>query len=129
MATDTLDILITEFTPAPPASVNDGHDLDLTTHDLRLVAGINRVRQSIGIAVWWFTGEWLFDKSVGVDWYSILGTKYSAGVLESLVKEAILGVDDVTKIARFEMTWDNTKRKVSMNVYVDTAYGTLNVEF
>ncbi len=128
MATDTIDILLTDFTPAPPAEYNDGHDLDLTSLDLQLVKDLNRVRQSIGIAVWWFTGEWLFNMSLGVDWYSVLGTKYSVGKLEALVKSAILDVDDVTKITRFDMTWDNVKRKVSMDISVDTLYGTLKVE-
>ena len=129
MSTDIVDIKL----DASPYLLgtntrNQGfHDLDLTTYDLQIVSGIDRVRQLLAVRIWFFLREWKFDKSKGIDWYAVLGDKYKAGDLEVMVKDTILGTDDVTRIAKYIQTFDNSIRKVSIHFSVDTTFGPLEM--
>ena len=127
MATNTIDLLLTDYTPAPPALDNDGHDLDISTGDLQTVSGVEMVTQSLVIALWWFVGEWKFDTSQGTDWYSILGEKYRASEVEAKVKNTIMSMADVNKILSYSQIFDNSNRKLAITFTVDTAYGIAEV--
>ena len=122
---NTIDISLTDFNPAPPALANDGHDLyiDPETADFQMVSGIDMVKQAVGIALWWFAGEWAFDTSTG--WISpdTMGSKYNAAAVSARIKSVILAVPDVNRILSYSQSFDSSTRKLSVAFTFDTAYG------
>lgn len=94
------------------------------------IDNLAEIKQRISTKLRLMRGEWFIDTQEGVPWQVGLGysagTRIQAMLLE--VKSAILGVDGVTSIIKFESQFDSSTRAHAIIVEVNTIYGTTTVE-
>jgi len=89
------------------------------------------VSQAISTRLKLLKGEWFEDVSEGLPLFqSILGqngTTNNLTIADALIKERIVGTQDVTSIESFSSTYDSETRSYSFTVTVNTKYGTTTV--
>jgi hypothetical protein len=94
------------------------------------VNNIDEIKQRVSTKLRLMRGEWFVDLQEGVPWQVGLG--YAANTrIQSLlieVKSAILSVDGVTSISKFDSQFDTATRKHKIIVELNTIYGTTTVE-
>jgi len=94
-----------------------------------LTYGIYAVTQAIKTRLNLLKGEWWENTEEGLPLFqSILGqigTSNNLSIADSLVKERIIGTQDVISIESFSSTYEN--RSYSFSCTVNTKYGTTNV--
>ena len=100
-------------------------DLDVSSHDLHLIAANARVAQQVRVTLKAFLGEYDFDLGFGVDWRGrVLGVKpFDPADVQDVIQAVILSVPDVTGISRFDGSFDGTTRKLSLDVALTTTFG------
>lgn len=104
------------------------HDLDVSTLDLRLVSGADRVRQQLTIKLRLLTGEWFLDAEFGTPYLQeILGKKLTMSGALAALKKSILEVKDVIQITSFNHQFDNKTRILKVQFVVLTPFGEVEV--
>ena len=71
-----------------------------------------------------FLGDCFFDKSAGIDWFNLLGSKNQLA-LNLAVSSIILITQDVTGILQVSINTNNV-RNVTITYKVQTTFGTLS---
>lgn len=100
------------------------HDLLIENFDLSLVAEIDRVVQNLKIRLWFFFQEWFLDTSEGVRFYQDIHIKNpDLNVIEALIKEEIMGTEDVLEILNFDLIFESAQRKLTVDFEVNTTFG------
>lgn len=95
--------------------LTDSGDIDITGGTITLIDGKEAVRQHLTVRLNFFLGEWKYDQSLGVPWYSdILRKNPSFVVVNQILKNVILSTPGVTELISF-----------SFNLATDTRVGTL----
>ena len=94
-------------------------DLYLTPNgDISLT---DSVRQAILIRLRWFLGEWIFNTSFGMPYYSqILVKNPSTAVIEQLFRQQILSVSEVIRIESLSVQIDKRLRKCHVKFKAQT---------
>lgn len=83
----------------------------------------NSVAQKIKIKLKWFEGEWKWDQEEGLPYFTQLMVKNpDTDLFESLVREKIFEVDEVTDVKDVSVTFSSRKRTahISYVAYTDT---------
>lgn len=71
-----------------------------------------------------FKGEWFLDKEDGVAYYQdILGKRFRPSVVRSLMTTMLLTVAHVTKVESVLMSYDGSKRELTVDFKVDSDLG------
>lgn len=102
--------------------------LDPVTRDLilpvRLVAGAERVAQSVGIRLRAWRGEWFLDLGHGVPYIQeIMGKNIRPEMVEAVLRAQILDVQGVKSIKSFRIEINNQTRVASVNFEVNSVEG------
>ena len=102
-------------------------DLYLTPNgDISLT---DSVRQAILIRLRWFLGEWIFNTSFGMPYYSqILVKNPSTAVIEQLFRQQILSVSEVIRIESLSVQIDKRLRKCHVKFKAQTTQGAIEEE-
>ena len=79
------------------------------------VEGIAYVAQLTKNNLLTILGEWDLDESIGIDWYSILGTNYSLSIIQGVVAQAIKDTKGVDNLDSIDISRDAATRTVSIN--------------
>ena len=98
--------------------------LPMVDGDFQLTDGIDEIKQHIIVALNTFYGHWILDYTKGID--------YTKGMrqnefLEHDSKSQILGVDGVTNIINFTLTFDKPTLKVQILAGIQTIYGRIDI--
>ncbi len=72
-------------------------------------------------------GEWFLDKAEGTPWDKVLG-KYTSSTYDAAIRQRILGTQGVLEIAAYSSTLNSETRALSVNVTINTIYGTTTVQ-
>lgn len=102
-----------------------GYDrLPMVDGDFQLTEGIDEIKQHIIVALNTFYGDWILDYTKGID--------YTKGMrqnefLEHDSKSQILGVDGVTNIINFTLTFDKPTLTVKILAGIQTIYGRIDI--
>lgn len=101
-----------------------GNRLPMADGDFQLTEGIEEIKQHIIVALNTFYGDWILDYTKGID--------YTRGMrqtefLEHDSKSQILGVDGVTNIINFTLTFDKSTLKVQILAGIQTIYGRIDI--
>ena len=100
------------------------HDLIISNNDLVMVDGVERVRQQIAIKLKLWTGEWFLNTEFGTPYLTeILGKQISLSGAIAALKMAIMDVEGVDSITRFNYDFSRTNRSLSVSFDVSTEYG------
>lgn len=94
-------------------------DIDLTNFDFSLIAGPDEIAQRILIKLKMYTGELFYNTRFGVPYYQeILGKNRDIGIVESLLKEAIVKVEGVKRLLEFSMDYIPAPRQLTVSFLV-----------
>ncbi|MFT9498014.1 hypothetical protein [Anaerosolibacter sp.] len=104
--------------------LNDSHDIDISTLDMQVVDGIERVKQQILIRLRTFAGEWFLDTRKGIPWTeSVLVKRPNLNYVRSLLYDEIATVEGVKSVDSLNMQVDTKERKMTVNYVATTIYG------
>jgi len=99
----------------------DTHDLPSGGYDLRVVRGIDNVRQRIKQKLLFFLGEWFLAEDEGMPYFTeVLIKGPNRGRVESILKSAILSVKGVVEITAFAVDFNNLTRVFILTYTVRT---------
>lgn len=102
------------------------HDLAIKKGKFSYVAGSDEVRQRIKVALWHELGEYFVNVDHGIPWHSqILGGKLSQENVLTIIRNAILDVPGVRKIATLGMS--RSGRRYSIDGKVEVQRGASEV--
>ena len=69
-------------------------------------------------------GEWSYDKTLGLDWFSILGEKGSIQRLKQEAKRVIEADDEILRLKSVEVeVLNQAERKYRLTIQADSVYG------
>lgn len=104
-------------------------DLDLSTLDVQLLGGAERVRQQLYIKLNLWVGEWFLDLEFGTPWLEeILGKEgVSISTARAALIDSALEVDGVDDITDFRYDFDTSARKLTVEMDASTSYGIITV--
>jgi hypothetical protein len=98
-------------------------DIEVSDGDLVLVQDLDRVIQQVKIALKFFKGEWELDTTKGVPYYEDIFEKNPDLLLvTSDIKNAILGVEEVTSVDSIELEY-NPDRSLVLSCVIHTPFG------
>lgn len=104
------------------------HDIAFTPRgDIRLE---NSVAQKIKIRLLWFLDEWRWaEDGTGLPYYDELFVKNpDTDMFESLIREQIFDVDEVTDVPDVSVSYDEQSRKGTIRFTAETDYETIQEE-
>lgn len=106
-------------------------DIDLTNNVMRLTRNKEEsARQQISITLQSYKGEWLFNIDFGISWLAndnnplqLLGAGNNKGLIDTLIKEAILSRENVIEILTYSSSLDNNSRAMNVSFSAKTDSG------
>lgn len=98
--------------------------LPIINGDFQLVNGIDEIKQHIIVALNTFYTDWLLDYTKGIDYTKGLR---NLDFLQHDCKSQILGVDGVTGLINFSLTFDKNTLTVNIISGVKTIYGRVDI--
>lgn len=104
----------------------DTGELVIENGDLAFVSGVEAVKQSLMIRLRFFLGEWFLDNTAGVDWFSVLGKKFTPEQPRALARKALLETPGVDAVTSLDVAFDGRTRALSVRWSVSTDYGQLD---
>lgn len=114
ITTDYVDLLITAD---GDLAFLDG-DLVLTTDNATSL--VQRLRMRLNI----WKNEWIYDTTLGIDWWSYLGKPIIKSAVDAEIKRQILLESDVERFVTFNSTHDRANRSYVCAFEVLTSEGT-----
>lgn len=94
--------------------------------DLSFTTGIAGVVQACRIKLSMFKGEWFLDRTKGIDyWGQILGEKPDVAIsaMTSAFYGALMSVEDVTSVAKLNITYTRSSRQCFVDFAVQCRFG------
>ena len=88
---------------------------------------VDIVAQRLFIKLRTFTGEWLFDTSYGIPYWSILGQKISQSDVDIIFQREILAENGVKELTFFESSISGRSYSLTFRVKVTTGDETSNI--
>ena len=99
--------------------LDNAGDIALTNFDFSLVTGNDETAQRILIKLRTYVGELFYNTKFGVPYYQeILGKNRDIGIVESLIKEAIITIDGVKRLLEFSMDYVPSPRQLTVSFLV-----------
>ncbi len=95
-------------------------DLDLVNGDIRLIQGLDQVRQRIEVRLQTQRGEWDFDSLLGLDYLGeILIMNPDLGLVRSRVLELVASTPGVLQVSNIETTLEDRVLTIRFVFLVD----------
>lgn len=108
------------------ALTKDGDLLITPNGDVKLV---DSVAQKIRTKILWFAGEYKWDKEEGLPYMDYLLVKNpNTDYVESLLREAIFSIAEVTDVREVSVTYDTKSRKAKIKFAASTDEETITEE-
>lgn len=108
--------------------LDSDRDIFVTDYDLTLVAGAEEVAQKTGVYLRLFRGEWYIDENDGMPYYQdILTSAPKLSIVEAVFRAAILSREQIESLSSFELTYDNSLRKLDVDFTAVSSEGDVEV--
>jgi len=109
-------------------ALSSTHDLDVSSGDMVLLDGAERVRQQITIKLKLWQGEWFLDTDFGTPYLaSILGKQLTLSGAITALRKSIMEVEGVRKITSFTYDFASATRALTVSFAAETPYGLVEV--
>lgn len=96
-------------------------DLALKNYDILTT---DSIEQAILIRLRWFFSEWIYDTSLGIEWFEkVLIKKPNRLLVRRMIEDAVLSVDGVTEVSDTKLTIFNSTRKAQVSFRYKTTMG------
>lgn len=109
---------------------------DLVTRGVQWAYDKEAVAQTVSTRLKLFLGEYFRDITDGVPWFEkedgsdgILGKGYSLSEVEAILRNRIARTNGVLKLLSFKIDYDESTRKISVNVFVLTTFGAEEIQW
>lgn len=97
-------------------------DIALSRYD---IAATDSIEQAILIKLRWFFGEWVYDTSLGMDWFGkVLIKNPNSLLIRRMIEDTILSVDGVNSVENLTLSIDKVTRVARIAFTVHTVDGT-----
>jgi hypothetical protein len=104
-----------------------GDDIAFVDGDFVSVDGIEAIAQEIKIAIRNFKDDWFLDLDDGIDYFGDVFKKHpDIAVIDTTLKDTILGIDRVVKFTKYDLKIDNATRELKFDFEVLTDLGLLS---
>jgi hypothetical protein len=105
-------------------------DLTVSGGDYVFVEEALRVAQAVETTLRSFQGEWFLNTAFGVPYFqNVLGKRMvDKSVFDSIVKAAVIGVEDVNTINAYSSEFIRQSRTYEVNLTADTTFGPITVK-
>jgi hypothetical protein len=102
------------------------HDLEIVNGDLALVSDGAEVAQSWKIRMLWLLGEWYYNVSLGMPWFTRMFKQTATPVAKrQYIIDCTMGTPGVRSITSIEQTVDGSIGTLAMEI--ETDYNTREV--
>lgn len=96
-------------------------DLALKNYDILTT---DSIEQAILIRLRWFFSEWVYNSSLGIEWFEkVLIKKPNRLLVRRMIEDAVLSVDGVTEVSDTKLTIFNSTRKAQVSFRYKTTMG------
>lgn len=99
----------------------------LISHDGDIII-CNSVAQKIRIKLLWFESEWRWDADEGIPYFDFFVKNPNIDYLESIIREKIFEVEEVTEVEEVKVIYDSKKRVAKIKYIALTDGETINEE-
>jgi hypothetical protein len=110
-------------------TLTQNQDLSISNGDLVLVTEGSEVVQSAKIRILHILGEWVFDYTLGVDWFDVLfATNTSTLEKKAEIQRALVSTPGLRRLLSFDFSIDNIERAAQIDFTADTDFGDISTE-
>nr|DAS44158.1 MAG TPA: baseplate wedge protein [Caudoviricetes sp.] len=88
----------------------------------------NSVRQKIRTRLLWIENEWRWNPEEGLPYFSLLDKNPDIDEFESLIREKIFEVDEVTEVGEVTISYDIKERIAAISYVAMTDFETIREE-
>lgn len=109
--------------------IDDTGDFErsVATNNLRMVDGVDEIKQIIKRNLQTFLGEWFLDTSIGVPWIQeIFSKRASAQNADAILIDQVVASRGVISLLRWETSLDTATRELSVEFRALTVSGILD---
>lgn len=108
--------------------LDGSHDVATADYDLQLVAGVDEVVQHLLVRLRLFLSEWYLDTESGVPYYrDVLVSNPKTRVIEGILRQQILGDEDIEALESFELEIDRVARELNLDFRAVSKIGPVEV--
>lgn len=87
----------------------------------------NEVAQNLKTRLLSFKSDWFIDLEPHIDWWAILGRRNNESIIRSEITRVTLATDNVKRITKLEITTNQRKARIKLDVVTD--FGDINLDF
>lgn len=110
-------------------ALDENNDIFLKDGKIHTVSEAPETVQQIRSRLLTYLGEWFLNTESGVDYFGIVFVKpVNLSLIESEIKSIIIGTDGVIQLNEFELDYDSTTRKLTVDFEAETIFGVINVQ-
>ena len=104
------------------------HDIAIENNDIVLISSSDEVKQRLLQNLKSFYGDWFLNLTSGVPYYQDIFRKdYDVEVISVILKQTILNTLGVLELLSFELSIDDTARKLSLSFDVRATDKTISI--
>ena len=109
--------------------LTQGQDISIAGGDIELVTDGAEVTQAAKIRLLHILGEWLWDYSLGVDWFGVCFASDSSTLQKKAqIQRALLSTPGLRRLLSLDFSVDSTERAAQIDFSADTDYGVISTE-
>jgi hypothetical protein len=108
---------------AKAIKLTDDNDLDFSTGSLVIIEDKEEIAQRIKVSLQTWLGEWFLDNSAGVDWITLMEKGTNIVKVKTEIQMNILQFEEVTGIRDFNVTFENSTRRFTIDGKIFTIFG------
>ncbi|NIV93786.1 hypothetical protein GWN42_13555 [candidate division KSB1 bacterium] len=114
---------------AKDLKLTQAQDLELENGDLAFIEDGEEVIQAAKIGLLHILGEWVFDYTLGVDWFGIMwSTTTSIAEKRKEIQRVLVNTEGVRRLLRLEFSIDPIERAAFVEFAADTNFGPISTE-
>jgi hypothetical protein len=105
------------------------HDLVIEPFDLKLVSGIDLIRQRLKQRLLTIRGEWFLNQEIGLPWFAEINAKGTPEArIRALLIEQITETEGVLTLDAFELDYNSRTRTMLLQFEVTATAGQIQME-
>ncbi len=109
--------------------LDQNQDLVVELGDLALVDEGEEVIQSAKIRILHILGEWVFDYTLGVDWFGVMwATDSSTLQKKTEIQRILVNTPNLRRLLRLDFSVDPIERAAQIDFTADTVFGPVSTD-